>query len=488
MIQVSAEELVSWVRLRDREYAREQVEELFGYLSAWGNGDHESRERTLMKTWVGGRANSWSMLDGEYFDNGALEDEGDFETSYDERRASDAASELRELSWREGVGAWMTGRFTITPEGEQVIEVDFDNPPPVRPTDYSDDLGYGGYGYAIELRMFPRPPEHVPEWMKDQLVKIHAWDPVADVLTVDKDGTPNGDGVTGSWPTPQRGVDPGEFADAIAAWEALATKWPQFVAPLGPATILKSGKVRRGGRKALDELEYPPAWRDVITTFTGVQIDTGGTGFRVDLLARDTDNSALPAIWHLGPRRSHQPVHTDGRYSLTVLIDPDTGLPGAVLGAGEAGRFMHAGASLPEFLTNLATAVDAAFTRAVRAVTGPPIVPASDDAESPVQPVKVSRRDRATFLENADVLNAPLIASVLGYDPDQPDHEPTPRGQADPDDQPLQAALSATPDATAYLDHRHAPIGHATEMPGSTDVLHPHYGGLILTLTPGTTR
>ncbi|WP_304452819.1 hypothetical protein [Nocardiopsis sp. YSL2] len=69
---------------------------------------------------------------------------------------------LREAMYQEGKGTWFSMIYRIVRPGKFTTEFNYDNPPeftiPPNPSSYAADLEY-----------FPRDPEHIPDWLQEQL-------------------------------------------------------------------------------------------------------------------------------------------------------------------------------------------------------------------------------------------------------------------------------------------------------------------------------
>lgn len=69
---------------------------------------------------------------------------------------------LRAGMYKEGRGTWFSMHYTITPPTHYDVTFNYDNPPDfLIPADPND--------FLIDLRYFPRNPEHIPTWLQEKL-------------------------------------------------------------------------------------------------------------------------------------------------------------------------------------------------------------------------------------------------------------------------------------------------------------------------------
>lgn len=71
----------------------------------------------------------------------------------------DNLEELRREMYEPSKGTWLTAQLTITSDGHFTTDFDYDSKP-----DWSIAVDEGIY--AADLAVFPRDPDHVPEWMR----------------------------------------------------------------------------------------------------------------------------------------------------------------------------------------------------------------------------------------------------------------------------------------------------------------------------------
>ncbi|MDX3190907.1 hypothetical protein PV458_21060 [Streptomyces sp. MN03-5084-2B] len=71
-------------------------------------------------------------------------------------------AKLRMLTYQPGRGAWFSARVSMNPPGSIFYNYNYDYEPrltpPMKPEDYAEDL-----------KMFPREPEHIPDWLREKL-------------------------------------------------------------------------------------------------------------------------------------------------------------------------------------------------------------------------------------------------------------------------------------------------------------------------------
>lgn len=72
--------------------------------------------------------------------------------------------ELRAVMYRPGEGAWFTARLTIERSGGHDIEFEYDREP-----DFTPPLTASVY--KMDLEYFPRTAEHIPDWLRDRLLR-----------------------------------------------------------------------------------------------------------------------------------------------------------------------------------------------------------------------------------------------------------------------------------------------------------------------------
>ncbi|MEU3016272.1 MULTISPECIES: hypothetical protein [unclassified Nocardiopsis] len=73
---------------------------------------------------------------------------------------------LRRGMYREGVGTWFSLRLHVLPPGRFRIDFDYDRRP-------GGTLPPGPQEFAEDLRTFPRTPEHVPAWLREELARAY---------------------------------------------------------------------------------------------------------------------------------------------------------------------------------------------------------------------------------------------------------------------------------------------------------------------------
>ncbi len=71
-------------------------------------------------------------------------------------------AKLRALMYEPGRGAWFSARISMNPPGAIFYNCNFDHEPRLTPP-------ISGENYAEDLKIFPREPEHIPDWLQERL-------------------------------------------------------------------------------------------------------------------------------------------------------------------------------------------------------------------------------------------------------------------------------------------------------------------------------
>ena len=71
-------------------------------------------------------------------------------------------AKLRTLLYEEGRGTWFSARISIDPPGRIFYNYNMDYEPPLTEPMEPEH-------YAEDLRMFPRDPQHMPQWLREKL-------------------------------------------------------------------------------------------------------------------------------------------------------------------------------------------------------------------------------------------------------------------------------------------------------------------------------
>ncbi|WP_435111469.1 hypothetical protein [Nocardiopsis synnemataformans] len=78
--------------------------------------------------------------------------------------ALEQGKKLRYGMYMEGKGTWFSMRYTITQPASYSVDFNYDKAPDVTFPPSPED-------YAADLRKFPRDPEHIPDWLQEELRK-----------------------------------------------------------------------------------------------------------------------------------------------------------------------------------------------------------------------------------------------------------------------------------------------------------------------------